>query len=183
MTTAPSTSPIVRNITARVRTTPTWMAGHAKIVAVYPQPFWRHDGLNGDAVSHRGPLAEVHDASPPDGSVGALFGFVAVPASQQRDSGALLTAATEQLASLFGSAARSPTKVLLQDWAAEDLTATPDDTAPLTRHPAYGPIDSLEDLWGGRLHIASSETAPTYGGYLEGALEAAEIAAAKVIAP
>ena len=60
-----------------MRTIPTWMAGHAKIIAVYEQPFWRAAGLSGDGISHRGPLAEVHDASPASGSEGALFGFVA----------------------------------------------------------------------------------------------------------
>ena len=41
---------------------PTWMAGHAKFVAVYNRPFWRDAGLSGDAISRRGPLVEIHDA-------------------------------------------------------------------------------------------------------------------------
>ena len=34
-------------------------------------PFWREDGLSGDAVSQRGPLAEIHDASDPAEGGGA----------------------------------------------------------------------------------------------------------------
>ena len=49
-----------------LKAVPTWMAGHAKFVAVYETPFWRADGLSGDAMSQRGPLAEVHDATGPD---------------------------------------------------------------------------------------------------------------------
>jgi len=165
-----------------MRATPTWMAGHAKIIAVYPRPFWRDAELNGDAISHRGPLAEIHDASPADGTVGALFGFAGVPATQRLDQDQLLTAAKAQLASLFGPEALTPTDMVLQDWAAEDLTATKDDETPPVSHPAYGSIDSLSDLWGGRLHIVSSETAPAFGGFIEGALEAAAAKAAELIA-
>ncbi|HKL70984.1 MAG TPA: amine oxidase, partial [Salibaculum sp.] len=38
---------------------PSWLAGQAKLVAAYPAPFWRAEVLNGDAISHRGPLAEI----------------------------------------------------------------------------------------------------------------------------
>lgn len=165
-----------------MRATPTWMAGHAKVVALYPRPFWRDAGLNGSAISHRGPLAEIHDASPGDGSVGALFGFVGLPAKQRLDRDRLMAAAKTQLVSLFGSEASASSGMALQDWAAEGLTATRDDQTPPTGHPAYGPIQSLEGLWSGRLHIASSETAPAFGGLIEGALEAAATVAARVLA-
>lgn len=165
-----------------MRATPTWMAGHAKIIAIYPRPFWRDAGLNGDAMSHRGPLAEIHDATPTDSSVGALFGFSSVPPAGRQSKNQLMSAAKAQLASLFGPEALTPTEIILQDWAIEDLTATKDDETPPASHPAYGPIDSLSDLWGGRLHITSSETAPTFGGFIEGALEAAEIKAAELLA-
>ncbi len=164
-----------------MRATPTWMAGHAKIIAVYPRPFWRDAGLNGDAISHRGPMAEIHDASPADGALGALFGFVAVPAAHRQDKVQLLAAAKAQLASLFGPEALIPTEMILQDWASEDLTATKDDEVPPGSHPTYGPITSLSNLWGGRLHIVSSEVAPTFGGFVEGALEAAEAKVAEIL--
>ena len=53
---------------------PTWMAPHAKYVAVYPRPFWRAQGLSGSARSYAGPMVEIHDASPADEGMGALFG-------------------------------------------------------------------------------------------------------------
>ena len=34
---------------------PTWMAAHAKVVAVYETAFWRQMGLSGDAMSHTRP--------------------------------------------------------------------------------------------------------------------------------
>ena len=54
--------------------TPVWMGAHAKFVAVYDTPFWRDNGLSGDASSRRGPLAEIHDASLPGEAEGARFG-------------------------------------------------------------------------------------------------------------
>jgi len=59
--------------------TATWMAPHAKYVAVYDSPFWRNQVLSGSARSAVGPLTEIHDASLVEGE-GALFGFFGVPA-------------------------------------------------------------------------------------------------------
>ena len=39
------------------------MAGHAKFIALYERAFWREAGCSGTAMSQRGPLTEIHDAS------------------------------------------------------------------------------------------------------------------------
>lgn len=154
---------------------PTWMAGHAKIVAIYDTPFWRDLGLSGDAISHRGPLAEIHDASPSDGDVGALFGFVGVSAVDRRGLGDRLSRAViHQLGALFGEAATRPRDLLIKDWAADPLTATAGDQDPPMSHPAYGMPPALRDVWDGHLLFAGTEVAATEGGFLEGALEAAD---------
>ncbi|MEM9763772.1 MAG: FAD-dependent oxidoreductase [Pseudomonadota bacterium] len=156
---------------------PTWMAGHAKAVAVYDTPFWRAEGLSGSAISHMGPLAEVHDASPADGSTGALFGFFGVPATVRAEHATALEAAVRaQLGRLFGAAAASPRTVMLQDWAAEPETAVPADHAGPAGHPAYGMPRSVAALAERGLFFAGSEMATRDGGFLEGALEAAEAA-------
>lgn len=153
---------------APVPDVPTWMAGQAKLVATYETPFWRAQGLNGDAISHRGPLAEIHDASPAEARSGALFGFVHPGAA--RGAGFHDTALA-QLARLFGPKAGHPTDVILKDWSADPATATRADQTPLAAHPVYRPIAST-----GRLIFAGSEVAPQDGGFLEGALAAAEAA-------
>ena len=161
---------------AAMNNIPTWMAGHAKVIAIYEHPFWRDAGFSGDAMSRYGPLAEVHDASPAQGGPYALFGFVAVPVEvrQQRDD-LLQQAALEQLARLFGPKLLTPIQVILQDWAFEPETATPLDAQPLYHHPAYGLPHALANLWQGKLLLGSTEVAANFGGYLEGALEAAEM--------
>jgi monoamine oxidase len=154
---------------------PTWMAGHAKFVAVYAAPFWRDAGLSGDATSRLGPLAEIHDASGLDGAPAALFGFVGVPPQHRKGHSAQIKmAALDQLARLFGPQAMTPVETALQDWAFAPETATQQDLVPLTTHPEYGLPLALSGLHGGRLHFASTETAPQMGGYMEGALAVAD---------
>ncbi len=160
---------------AAMRRTPTWMAGHAKVIAIYESPFWRTHGLSGDAISHQGPLMEIHDASPMDNAVGALFGFVGTPVERRRGNAeALKHAALDQMVALFGPDAATPVDLIYKDWALDAETATEQDHAVLDHHPAYGMPGPLLGLWQNRLHFAGTEVAPTEGGYLEGALEAAE---------
>ncbi|AQS47363.1 amine oxidase [Thioclava nitratireducens] len=158
-----------------LRATPTWMAGHAKFVAVYERPFWREAGLSGDAMSQRGPLAEIHDASGAEGSPAALFGFLGVPARARIGQGETIEAmALAQLARIFGPEAANPLTYALEDWAMAPETATEADFEPLRFHPDYGLPPVLRGLHDGHVHLSSSETAPEMGGYMEGALAAAE---------
>jgi monoamine oxidase len=153
---------------------PTWMAGHAKLVAVYETPFWREMGLSGDGISRCGPLMEIHDASPPGAGAGALFGFVGLPpGSPSREPGSLKIEALEQLRQMFGADAAEPVDVMLKDWSKEAFTATGADRAT-THHPRYGLPETLLPLAQKGLLFASTEMAPQFGGFIEGALEAAE---------
>ena len=164
--------------------TPTWMAAHAKFTAVYETPFWREAGLSGDAMSRRGPMAEIHDISPMNRGPYALFGFIGLGAEARRQIGAeeLTQAALQQLADIFGSAALSPLEAKLQDWSTEAFTAAPDDKRPLGHHPVYGLHESPDAPWTDRLHFISAETARENGGLIEGALQRGLGFAAHVLA-
>jgi monoamine oxidase len=168
--------PPLPEITLRaMRAVPTWMAGQAKAVAVYDSPFWRNEGLSGDAMSRTGPLAEVHDASPETGGPYALFGFIGMPPAQRQNKAQLETEITKQLGRLFGPLAANPRQLLIKDWAQDPFTAASADQKPLMAHPVYGLPPEMDDLWDGRLQCAGTEVASHFGGYLEGALEAAEL--------
>ena len=86
-----------------------------------------------------------------------------------------LDSVSAQLIRLFGPSATEQA-LHLQDWALETHTATPLDLAT-HGHPDYGMPAALRDVWGSALLFASSEVATDFGGYLEGALGAAEAAA------
>lgn len=152
----------------------TWMAGQAKAVAVYDTPFWRDDGLSGDAMSRKGPMVEIHDASPATGGPYALFGFIGIPPTGRADEQMLREHLQAQLVRLFGAQAADLRQLYVKDWAFDPNTATEADKAPLYTHPTYELPHALAGLWDDRLHFAGTEVAPTFGGYIEGALEAAE---------
>lgn len=160
-----------------MRATPTWMAGQAKFVAAYPKAFWREAGLSGDGMSHRGQMSEIHDASDASGQEAALFGFVGASPSYRAGIGQeeLKRQAIAQLVRLFGPEAAHPLWSVVQDWAQEPLTAAREDLRPLSYHPMYEAAQ-LPTAWAQRLWLAGTEQSPNYGGYLEGALEAAELA-------
>lgn len=172
-------------VLGELRSIPTWMAGHAKILAAYERPFWREAGLSGAAFSLRGPLAEIHDASTADGSAGALFGFVGVSAEDRRSVGeaALQEAARKQLAALFGPQAATPRALWLANWSEERFTAASADRAPLRAHPSYGRPPALRALDVKGLVFAATELASGSGGLLEGALAAAEEATQRLGSP
>jgi monoamine oxidase len=160
---------------------PTWMAGHAKIVAVFDKPYWRENGMSGDAMSRRGPMVEVHDASPKSGGPYALFGFVGFPIDVRlklRDD--ILTLAKQQLVNLFGDSLSNPVSLHIMDWAQEPLTSTIADHTPPRSRPTYGLPFNLKQLWKGDLVLGSTEVASRFGGFLEGAIEAAEMTYDKI---
>lgn len=153
---------------------PTWMAGQAKAVAIYDTPFWREAGLSGDAQSRFGPMVEIHDASPQQGGPYALFGFIGVPPKGRADEQSLRQHIEAQLGRLFGPMGAAPKQLLVKDWAFDPFTATKADLAPLYAHPSYGMPRALAGLWDNHLLFGGTEMAPQFGGYIEGALEAAE---------
>lgn len=156
------------------RRQPTWMAPHAKYIAVYPAPFWRSAGLSGEGRSSVGPLGEIHDASMPDGRA-ALFGFFALPARLRKSHSEveLLAACRTQLVRLFGPEAAMPLAESIKDWAIDPLTATASDESD-TSHPHHGLMTgSISGPWQGRLTGIGSEWSRQFPGYLAGAVEAA----------
>ena len=163
---------LAKSLRSMLQQIPSWMAGHAKFIAFFDAPFWRAEGLSGSAISQRGPLMEVHDASPNSGGPYALFGFVSIAPIQRKALGEpLIQAALAQLQRLFGDAMHNPLACHLQDWAQDIFTSTELDLAPLNYHPSYGYSADTFDLWDGTLLLSGTETAEHYGGFLEGALD------------
>ena len=160
----------------QLKRTPTWMAGHAKFFAIYRTPFWREANLCGTAISHKGPLTEIHDASPESGNCYSLFGFAGLTPEARAKLGSeqFIELAKQQLVQLFGGQAENPESVYYQDWSQEDFTASQTDRVPQTRHPQYGLTLGVGAQWQDKLHFISSEMSYKNGGLIEGALEVAQ---------
>lgn len=153
-----------------------------KCLALYETPFWREDGLSGEAVTDAGPVTLTFDSSPRDGSAGVLLGFVGGPeavaaaAQAPEERRAAVLACFERL---FGPRAARPLRYAEQDWAAERWSGGGPTSnfgpggwsrcGPELREPA------------GNVHWAGTETATVWSGYMEGALQAAERVAAELL--
>ena len=158
------------------RATATWMAPHAKYIAVYDTPFWRYQGLSGEARSAMGPMGEIHDASMPGGSA-ALFGFVGVPAHvrQSVTQAQLRAHCRAQFVRLFGSEAATPKAEFFKDWAFDPYTAISADLQGAGQHAQAPQATVSSGPWSGRLTGIASEWSPQFPGYVAGAVEAASL--------
>jgi len=154
--------------------TDTWMAPHAKYVAVYDSPFWRDSGLSGAARSAIGPLTEIHDASLVEGS-GALFGFFGVPAHvrQSISDDVLKEHCCAQLVRLFGAQAGTPKAEYIKDWSQDAFTATPADASGTGQHTVAPTAKPKTGLWQDSLTGGASEWSEAFPGYIAGAVDAA----------
>ncbi len=152
----------------------TWMAGHAKFYALYEKPFWRESGLSGEGFSELGPLSEIHDGSNHRQGPYGLTGFLGMPAVQRTNQQQLIQDTLSQLAGMYGTPALRPASFFYKDWARERFTATRLDQAPMYEHPLYHPPAGQSVIWDNTLYFAGTETADRHGGYMEGALDAAE---------
>ncbi|MYM64900.1 FAD-dependent oxidoreductase [Pseudomaricurvus sp. HS19] len=169
--------------------TPTWMAGHAKVIVEYERPFWREQGLSGNGYGQYpgAVLGEIFDAcgvgNGTEPGRAALGGFFALPAGVRAQHRARLEEAViSQLQELYGPAAAEPVAIHVMDWFQEPATAVAADADVPSEHPSYGHPWLRLDHWNETLWFGASETDHRFGGYLEGALQAAARVAADLTA-
>jgi monoamine oxidase len=154
-----------------------------KTIAVYPTPFWRTQGLNGQVTSDQGPVKVMFDASPESGTPGVLLGFIdgndarALDDSPPADRQA---AALKSYVTYFGQQAANPIQYVDQVWAQEVYTGgCPVGVTPPGVLTEYGPALRAPV---GRIHWAGTETADVWAGYMDGGVQAGQRAAAEVLA-
>jgi monoamine oxidase len=157
------------------------MGSVIKCMAVYDEPFWRDDGLSGQAVSLPGPAQVVFDNTPPNGSPG-LIGFLegrearelgALPETERRD------AVLKGFQRLFGRRAGHPRLYVEKDWSTEPYSrGCYAGVLGPGAWTAYG--RALREPVG-RIHWAGTETATTWMGYMDGAVQSGKRAAAEVM--
>lgn len=158
------------------------MGATIKCHALYERAFWREEGYSGEAVLTEGPVAVVFDNTSADGQP-ALLAFSVGRAA--RALGRLgpderRRVVLEVLARCFGPAAAAPLAYLDKDWSADPWTrGCPTAFMPPGVMTTFGP--ALREPCG-RLHWAGTETATEWSGYMEGAVQSGERAAAEVLA-
>lgn len=158
------------------------MGAVIKCHAVYDTPFWREMGLNGRAEGDTGPCKVTCDNSPPGEDAGVLTGFILGSDARewgQRSVGERKQAVLECFARYFGERALDPRGYDECDWGAEVYSRggyagvpVPGfflDHGPAMRKPV------------GRVHWAGTETASSWNGYMDGAVESGGRAAREVL--
>lgn len=154
-----------------------------KCMAVYERPFWREQGLNGQAISDAGPVRVVFDNSPPGGSPGILLGFLEGRAARnwgQASEAARRAAVTATFGRVFGPAAARPEGYVERRWAEEEFTrGCYGAHLPPGGWTSYGRA-LLTPV--GPIHWAGTETATEWSGYMDGAVQSGERAAAEALA-
>ncbi|SEC76068.1 monoamine oxidase [Pseudomonas saponiphila] len=148
-----------------------------KVHLHYSRPFWREAGLSGASSNDQGLVQVTFDSTGDPSRGGVLLAFVDPQVlrdqPQQRRARVL-----EELAALFGEAARHPLGYVEQDWSREAWSAgcvSALKPGVLSRHGQH-----LRPALG-TLHWAGCETAERWCGYLEGAVRAGERAAEEVL--
>jgi monoamine oxidase len=154
-----------------------------KCMAIYPEPFWRGEGLTGQGTSDVGPVRVTFDNSPPDGTPGVLLGFL-----EGRQARALGRRSPEErrdavvgcFVRMFGPRAAAPDAYVERVWADEEWTRGCYGCAmPTGAWTEFGPALRAPI---GPLHWAGAETATVWSGYMDGAVSSGEAAAADVAA-
>jgi monoamine oxidase len=159
-------------VVSALQGTQTWMGQAMKTLLVYDRPFWREEGLSGLAVSYAGPVQQFHDASPADGSTGALFGWLSNQSSGRKMSQPQRQEEiVRQAVRMFGPEAAEVRYYSDLNWAEERFTTLPEEGPQLEEEaPQYGhPLLQIPQFHG-RLHWAATEVSPVNGGYLDGAV-------------
>jgi monoamine oxidase len=181
-------------LAAQIRFSPRLPAGHLKLLenitpgrlikweAVYERPFWRDDGLSGQAVSDEGPANTTFDNTPPSGSPGILFGFVGgerarrfakMSRAQRRD------AVLGNFVTYYGDEARNPKASFEMNWTQEAWTkGCPVGHTGRNVLNRYGRF--LRRPFG-HVHWAGTEVATYWSGYMDGAVRSGEVAAREVL--
>lgn len=153
-----------------------------KVHVAYDEPFWRAEGLSGQAASDHGPVKVTFDNSPPGGGPGVILAFAEAGDARRLarlSPGDRRATVITRLTGYFGPQAANPIDYLERDWMAEEFSRgcygahfTPGVWT------AYG--DALTAPVG-RIHWAGAECAPVWNGYMEGAVRSGEDAAAAIV--
>jgi monoamine oxidase len=155
-----------------------------KMFALYDEPFWRSDGLNGQLISEVGPARMSNDSCLSDeaGGPGIILAFLEGESArvagrwpaEQRHS-----ALRAELGRHFGRRAAEPQRIVERGWADREWTrgCYNSNTGPCGLiHFGAALSEPI-----GPIKWAATETANEWSGYMEGAVEAGHRAARQAL--
>lgn len=167
------------------------MGNMVKVIITYDKAFWRSENFSGEIVTDggetsvpecsRGPLCITYDATSHNGCP-ALVAFMAgeqavewtIQSAIVRQKGVL-----DHFAAFFGSEVYNFLDYIEKDWNLEPFSFG----APVSYLAPGGMENFAKSIRRpeGRLHFAGTETATSFSGYMNGAVQAGERAALEVL--
>ena len=170
--------------TDRVQVTQRWPQGLViKVQMIYPEPYWRADGLNGASLDYRGVVGETADSGVPEqySKKGIMTGFIysgqarkaaALPAAERRKL------VLDEMSQRFGPKALAPIDYHEMNWSTQQWTRGC-FTGFLTPGATYLFRSAVRDSVG-PLHWAGTENSTVWPSFIDGAIRSAERAVAEI---
>lgn len=155
-------------ITQIANNTHTWMKDSIKFAIVYKTSFWRDKGLSGVGFSNIGPFTEIYDHSDFKNNHFALMGFLNGNLSNETKT-FREEKVQDQLFKFFGEDGKNYLSYEEKVWNKEKLTNFENEQF-ITPHFNNGNAIYQQEFLNEKLIIAGSETSPSFGGYMEGAI-------------
>ena len=157
-----------QNIVQIANNTHTWMKDSIKFAIVYKTPFWKESGLSGTGFSSVGPFTEIYDHTYFEHCHFALMGFLnsnlIKETKQYREE-----KVSQQLFNFFGVEGKKYLSYEEKLWSNETLLSFQNNTF-ISPHFNNGHAIYQQEFLAGKFIIAGSETSPSFGGYMEGAI-------------
>lgn len=149
--------------------TRTWpMGALSKAFVAYENPFWRAEGLSGEALTDTGTAFITFDVSPDDSGPGILMVFCAPRVFDGFSPETRRSRVIQQLVDLYGPQAMTPVDYIDHCWGTDSFApGGPHPAAPPYASVSYG--SALTDPHG-RIHWAGTETAGEWAGTMNGAV-------------
>lgn len=148
--------------------THTWMKDSIKFAIVYKTPFWKEKGLSGTGFSNIGPFTEIYDHSDFENNHFAFVGFLKANLSTEKKEDREKKI-KEQLFKFFGKDGKNYLSYEEKLWSKERLLNF-ENNQFLSPHFNNGHSIYQQKFLNDKFIIAGSETSPSYGGYMEGAI-------------
>ena len=154
------------------KNTQTWMEDSIKAAIEFETPFWKENGLPSTIMSNYGPFVECYDHSNHQESKFALCGFLS-PNFKELNQAERKKLILKQLSNILGDQALLALSYHEYIWSTDDFVKWPKDMI-LQPHQNNGHPIFRASYYHGQLLISSSESATTFPGYMDGAVEAGE---------
>jgi monoamine oxidase len=157
------------------------MGSVIKYIVTYKRAFWREAGLSGEAFSDTGPTVTTFDDSSHDGAQPALVTFSDGEVARvwgERSPDERRRGVLDELARFFGPQALEPSDFIEKNWNDD-----PWSRGCYVGVTGPGALTSFGEALRrpcGRVHWSGTETADEWLGYLDGAIQSGERAAAEV---